>query len=313
VAGGYESAQGDEQTGLAQVQWPMKPKTGKPMRKESSVASWIVAVVVVLGVLVAGVYLARKAGHIETPPATAPATSSSMHAGASPAPIQHPIGQAGVGPATASTVALPALADSDASVAAALAALTEGANLPSLLVRQQIVARIVAAIDALPRRSQASLMSPLRAPKGAFVVDKAGGDTTVMGAQNGARYAPYMRVLDAADPQALVAWYVRSYPLFQQAYQELGYPKGYFNDRLIVVIDNLLAAPETDQPAALVLSKGYYVYTDPALESLSAGQKLLLRAGPASEARIKAKLRAIRSALTGQALPQAPTAASSAG
>lgn len=282
------------------------------MRKESSTAGWIGAVVVVLAIVAAGVYMARKATQPEAPSAVAPAASSSMPSTVPPAPIQHPISQAGVEPATASTTPLPALADSDASVAAALASLAEGTDLSSLLVRQQIIARIVAWIDALPRRSQANLMSPLRSPKGAFVVDETDG-TTVIGAQNGARYAPYMRVVDAADPQALVAWYVHAYPLFQQAYQELGYPKGYFNDRLIAVIDNLLATPEPTQPSALVLSKGYYVYTDPAFESLSAGQKLLLRAGPASEVKIKAKLRAIRSALTGQVLPRAPAVAGSAG
>jgi len=282
------------------------------MRKESSTAGWIGAVVVVLAIVAAGVYMARKATHPETPSTVAPVASSSVRSAAPSAPIQHPIGQAGVGPATASTAALPALADSDASVVAALAGLAEGTDLPSLLVREQIIARIVASIDALPRRSQANLLSPLRAPKGAFAVDETDG-TTLAGAQNGARYAPYMRVVDAADPQALVAWYVHAYPLFQQAYQELGYPKGYFNDRLVVVIDNLLATPEPAQPSALALSKGYYVYTDPAFESLSAGQKLLLRAGPASEAKIKAKLRAIRSALTGQVLPGAPATSGSPG
>jgi hypothetical protein len=282
------------------------------MRKESSTAGWIGAVVVVLAIVAAGVYMARKATQPETPSTVAPVASSSVRSAAPSAPVQHPIGQAGVGPATASTAALPALADSDASVVAALSGLAEGTDLPSLLVREQIIARIVASIDALPRRSQANLLSPLRAPKGAFAVDETDG-TTVAGAQNGARYAPYMRVVDAADPQALVAWYVHAYPLFQQAYQELGYPKGYFNDRLVVVIDNLLATPEPAQPSALALSKGYYVYTDPAFESLSAGQKLLLRAGPASEAKIKAKLRAIRSALTGQVLPGAPATSGSPG
>jgi DUF3014 family protein len=289
----------------------MKPKRAKLMRKESSTASWIGAVVVVLAIVAAGVYLARKAMQPEAPHAVAPAASSSVRSAAPAAPIQHPISQAGVGPATASTAALPALADSDASVATALAGLAEGTDLPSLLARQQIIARIVASIDALPRRGQANLMSPLRGPKGAFVVDEADG-TTVIGAQNSARYAPYMRVVDAADPEALVTWYVHSYPLFQQAYQELGYPKGYFNDRLIAVIDNLLAAPEPAQSSALVLSKGYYVYTDPALESLSAGQKLLLRAGPANEARIKVKLRTIRRLLTDQTPPRALDAARSA-
>ena len=47
----------------------------------------------------------------------------------------------------------------------------------------------------------------------------------------------------------------------------------------------------------------FYVYTDPALESLSAGQKMLIHAGPQNEAKIKAKLREIRAMLVGQQLP----------
>lgn len=116
-----------------------------------------------------------------------------------------------------------------------------------------------------------------------------------------------MQVVDAVDPQALVAWYVHAYPLFQQAYRQLGYPKGYFNDRLIVAIDDMLAAPEPTESPALRRGDVYYVYADPALESLSTGQKLLLRSGPANEARIKARLRAIRDLLIGQALPGTST------
>ena len=40
-----------------------------------------------------------------------------------------------------------------------------------------------------------------------------------------------------------------------------------------------------------------YQYADPKLESLSAGQKLLLRMGPANEAVVKAKLRELRAVL----------------
>jgi hypothetical protein len=97
--------------------------------------------------------------------------------------------------------------------------------------------------------------------------------------------------------------------LFQAAYQELGYPHGYFNDRLLVVIDDLLATPELAHPAALQVSKTYYTYVDPALESLSTGQKLLLRVGPANAAGIKARLREIRARLVGQLPPAARPAA----
>jgi hypothetical protein len=279
--------------------------------RRASAGSWIGAVVVVLAIVVAGVYLARNAMHPGPPLATAPAASASAPASAASAPIRHPIEQAQTGPATASTSALPALDDSDASVAAALAALAGGNDLSSLLVRQQVIARIVATVDALPRHDGLAVFTlPARVPRGAFIVGEANGGT-VAGEQNVARYAPYMQIVDAVDPQALVAWYVHAYPLFQQAYRQLGYPKGYFNDRLVVAIDDLLAAPEPAQPPALVRSKAFYVYTDPALESRSTGQKLLLRTGSANEAKIKAKLRAIRTQLTEQDLHPAP--ASSAG
>lgn len=276
------------------------------MRKQSSVGSWIAALVVLLGIVVAGLYFLGKGRQVPVPSAPPPPPAVASTA---PAPIQHPIAQAGSGPASASTAPLPALDASDASVAAALAALAGDSDLSSLLLRQQVIARIVATIDALPRRSLGTLMLPAHTPKGAFVTDEVDGGT-VIGAGNAARYAPYMKVVEATDPQALVAWYVHAYPLFQQAYKELGYPKGYFNDRLIVVIDDLLAAPEPASPPAVMHPKAFYVYADPALESLSAGQRLMLRVGAANEAKIKAKLRAIRAELTGQ-MP--PSAAHSAG
>jgi hypothetical protein len=95
--------------------------------------------------------------------------------------------------------------------------------------------------------------------------------------------------MEQVDTQKLVQAYVRYYPLFQKAYQELGYPNGYFNDRLVEVIDHLLAAPDVPAPIALAQPKVLYEFADPALESRSAGQKILMRMGPVNEARVKAK------------------------
>jgi hypothetical protein len=279
------------------------------MSRKTSVGNWAGAVVVVLAVVVAGVYLARKALHPATPGVATPAaaTSGALPAATPAATIEHPIEHA-VGPAAAATAPLPALADSDASVASALASLAGGNRLDGLLVPGQLIAHIVATIDALPRQGAAAALLPVRPPKGAFITHQVDG-RTLISEQNAGRYAPYMEIVDHVDSKALVAWYVRHYPLFQQAYQELGYPKGYFNDRLIVVIDNLLATPELGEPAALVQPKVFYRYQDPALESLSSGQKMLLRVGPANEASIKSRLREIRAALNGQILPAAAASA----
>lgn len=285
------------------------------MGRLTTTTSWIAAGVVVGAVVVAGVFLARRAMHAGMPPGTAVTVPSAPTSGVGSTAqqmIQHPIGQVQAGPAVASTAALPALADSDGEVAAALAALAGDERLRGVLVPSRIIVRVVATIDALPRHAGLGVfMLPAHTPKGGFITTVVDGGT-VMSAQNAARYAPYMALVDNIEPQALVAWYVHAYPLFQTAYQQLGYPHGYFNDRLLVVIDDLLATPELAHPAALQVKKGWYSYADPALESLSTGQKLLLRTGPANAARIKARLREIRTRLVGQMPPATGASAGAA-
>jgi len=108
-----------------------------------------------------------------------------------------------------------------------------------------------------------------------------------------------VRIADAVDAKTLVGIYVHFYPLLQQDYRELGYPNGYFNDRLVQAIDDLLAAPDAAAPLALVQPKVFYQYADPELESRSAGQKMMMRMGSENAAKVKAKLRDIRAELTG--------------
>jgi len=81
----------------------------------------------------------------------------------------------------------------------------------------------------------------------------------------------------------------------------LGYPNGYFNDRLVQVIDVLLATPQISGPIDLVRPNVMYIYADPTLEARPAGQKLLIRMGPENAAVIKAKLVELRAAVTAAA------------
>lgn len=275
-------------------------------RKQASFASWFAAIIVLLAIVAAGVYVVRMAMHpkpssqdteqtaLPTPPASsAPASSTSV------APIQHPITQAEAGPADASTAPLPALADSDTDVLDAVSKLAGNGDLRSLLAPSQLISRTVATVDALPKHSMgSSFILPLHTPKGSLQTAQANG-ISVIGPGNAARYEPYIAVLESVDPHALVAWYRHSYPLFQQAYRELGYPHGYFNDRLVTAIDDMLAAPELHGPIAVTPSGSRYLFADPQLQSLSNGQKLMVRMGPANEQQFKAKLRMIRSLLAG--------------
>ena len=122
-------------------------------------------------------------------------------------------------------------------------------------------------------------------------------DALIINPKNAERYAPYVRLAETIDAKKLVALYVRLYPLFQKSYEELGYPKKYFNDRLIVVIDELLDTPNVKEPIKLVQPSVFYKFADPDLEELSIGQRILIRIGNKNEATIKAKLNEIKQEL----------------
>ena len=83
--------------------------------------------------------------------------------------------------------------------------------------------------------------------------------------------------------------------------QDLGYPNGYFNDRLVEAIDSLLATPQLTGPIDLVRPNVMYEFADPALKARPAGQKLMIRLGPDNATEIKAKLTELRAALVAAA------------
>jgi len=181
----------------------------------------------------------------------------------------------------------------------ALGELLSDKTLIDLFQLQDFVRRVVATVDNLPREKLGLRMMPVKRAGRKFLITGK-GENLAISADNAARYALYVRLADALDTGKLVALYIHFYPLFQQAYQELGYPKGYFNDRLVEVIDHLLATPDVQAPVRLVQPKVFYLFADPGLEARSAGQKLLMRVGSENAALIKAKLRDIRGELTRQ-------------
>jgi hypothetical protein len=268
-------------------------------------------------VMIAAVALAAilvwRAYHVPQPvvepaPAVTPAVPA-VTGDASPAPSapRYPIEGAGP-PAAGETAPLPAVADSDAALQDVMAGLFAGIPLDRVFHLQEIVPRFVATIDNLPRQTAALAKMPVNPVGGTVETTQANGQF-LLRADNASRYSIYLNVMEHADTQKLVQTYVRYYPLFQKAYQDLGYPNGYFNDRLVEVIDHLLAAPEVPAPIALTQPKVLYEFADPSLEQRSAGQKILMRMGPVNEARVKAKLRDIRRAVTRQALSQSAAAA----
>ncbi|HEY4999313.1 MAG TPA: DUF3014 domain-containing protein [Usitatibacter sp.] len=195
---------------------------------------------------------------------------------------------------------LPELAESDATIIEALRSLMGPDPVARFFIPEDLIRHIVATIDNLPRERFSVRLSPVNLPGGVFRIT--GRDETLsIAPDNAARYTPYIRALESVEPKKVVELYLRFYPLFQKAYADLGFPQGYFNDRLVEVIDHLLDAPDLREPVKLASPHVLYEFADPDLESRSAGQKLLIRMGPDNEARVKTRLRDIRRELIARA------------
>ena len=267
-------------------------KATNPEESFRDKAIWWSAGIVIAAAIAIGVYY-RFYSPAPVPTAQQPATTPQAVAPPAPA-IQHPV------PSTAEQQApLPPLDKSDSVVIDSLAGLLGKPAVAKFLVPHQVIRDAVVTVDNLPRKKVAAELRPLQPTPGETAVDTQGG-STVLSQQNYARYAALMEVVGSADPKALAAVYFRLYPLFQQAYENLGYPGKYFNDRLVAAIDSLLATPDVQGPIALVRPKVFYQFSDPSLEALPAGQKLLIRMGPQNASVIKAKLQQFRAAITAQ-------------
>ncbi len=174
-----------------------------------------------------------------------------------------------------------------------------GDSIDDMLAESGMIERLVATIDNLPRARVAERIRPVGGLGDQFLVDgQDGSGEYTINADNYRRYDALVELVAAADLGEVADLYRRYYPLFQDAYVALGYPDGYFNDRLVEVIDHLLETPEVNDPVELVRPHVLYEYSDPNLEALSSGQKLLLRMGSDNAARIKGTLRELRVLVT---------------
>ena len=218
----------------------------------------------------------------EPPPAVAaPAIPPEVHYPAPAAPEQ--------------PVKLPALDGSDKAVADSLVEHL-GRLIRNFLIPTQIIRHIVATIDSLDRDPVPLSFRPIKYVPGLPPVETDRGVTT-LSFDNDRRYKPFIAAVKAVDAKRLVEVYRQYYPLFQKAYADLGYPKREFNDRLIRIIDHLLAAPEPREAVELVRPKVLYEFADPDLEKRSWGQKAMIRMGPPNERVVKTRLREIRALL----------------
>ena len=204
--------------------------------------------------------------------------------------IKHPV------PTSDSQEAMPSLDTSGPAFQSALSELIGKESVQKFIITDDLIRHVVVTVDNLTEPKVAQRLRPVQPAPGAFAATGTDEEWTLDSA-NFERYRPMVQVIRNLDTPQLVTIYSRYYPLFQEAYESLGHPPQHFNDRLIEVIDVLLATPEVQLPIALAQPGVLYEFADPKLETLPAGQKVLIRMGVDNANAVKAKLRELRAAL----------------
>jgi hypothetical protein len=272
-------------------QWSARDDAPNLRRPESSPVGWIALAIAIIAVGAGGYYYWQQ----EQPRAPA-AEKPALRTEAAPKPDAEPAIRHPLDTAQSANRSLPTLENSDSMMREALSGLLGRRPFDEMVYPSQLIRRIVATVDNLPRETAPRRVMPLQPVPGTFVAARSGEAWSISPA-NAERYGPYVRVFEAFDSRALVRRYVEAYPLFQRAYEELGYPNRYFNDRLVEAIDDMLAAPELAGAIGVMQPKVLYQFTDPDLETRSAGQKVMLRMGSENAAKVKVKLRELRGEL----------------
>ncbi len=207
-------------------------------------------------------------------------------------PIRNPVAE------TPPPKPLPPLADSDPSLSESLSGVF-GRALDPFLVPKNIIRHTVVTIDNLPRKKTAVQMWPVK-PIGGEVLAKGEGEEMTLDAGNYARYEPVIKILQNTDTAQVATLYKQYYPLFQEAYVSLGYPRRLLQrsagrgDRSSAR-DARRSGPDQAQAA----ERQFRVRRCRA-RSLSSGQKTLIRMGSANAAIVKDKLRELRKAIAKQ-------------
>lgn len=158
------------------------------------------------------------------------------------------------------------------------------------LRNEDLVRKFVAVVDNIAYGMSPRVHLEFLAPQKQFQVVKR-GNLFYLNPASFSRYNLAAEVFASLNTEECVKLYWELKPLIQEAYLELGYPNRDFHDTLFRTTVELLETPIVDDDIVVEKKVVTYMMVDPKLESLSEGQKHLLRMGSGNVRKIQAKLR----------------------
>jgi flagellar basal body-associated protein FliL len=189
---------------------------------------------------------------------------------------------------------LPQLNDSDLSVKTQLSQYFAKQTL-KLVVQDDMIRRFVVYVDNIGKGKIAKKHSPIIEPQASFTVVE--GDILTIAPQSYERYTPFVELFTSMTPQQAVNFYKEYKPLFDEAYEEIGYQERDFDDAVFDAIDMVLTTPIVTGNVPLLSESVVYKYAYSEWEQLPEAQKQLLRMGAKNVKKVKSALKGIKTFL----------------
>ncbi len=237
---------------------------------------WWVALALILALLVAWGYWKFFAGETASPPATPSVATPEV-------PATEPL--------AGEVVDLPALTESDDWLRDVVGQLSEHPSLVTWLLNEDLVHRLVASVDNIAEGVSPRSHVRFLEPSGDFEVAES-GDGLEIDPASYKRYDTLVAVITSLHVDGTAQVYRNVKPLLDEAYRDLGYPDGDFDEVAGRALAVLLETPVLSDVEVERFASSYK-YVDPRLESLSEAQKQFLRVGPENLRAVQAHLRRI--------------------
>ena len=185
---------------------------------------------------------------------------------------------------------LPLLDDSDQLIRDGVVSLTRNERINFWLSPAELIRKFVVFVDNIAKGKVAREAILVIAPSDPFSVTTISEKTFLLDPLSYERYDNFTGVITSIDARRAAEFYDLLQPLFQEAFEELGYPEQNFNSVVFRAIGQLLEAPVVKDPILLTRPVVMYEFLDPSLESLSILHKQMIRMGPNNTKALHLKL-----------------------
>lgn len=235
------------------------------------------------GTVIAGTLLALWwMANAQSPPAPLAPTTASEAARVPARPQRQPL-------------ELPTLLDSDAMLRDLVISLSREPLLARALAPKGIIRAATLAVVQIGDGK--TPVVPLAGFRPATHVTIDGGAEGRVAPSSYTRWNSAVRALTQVNATDAAQVYVNIKPLFDEAYHELGYPDGDFDDAIVRAIRILNGTPDLEADPILLMRPAYFEHQDPALRSLPPVQKQLLLTGREHRKQVLAWLKQFANAL----------------